>query len=273
MFTIRIADTLIRIENQYQFIEDYCRNYIVKDVQSDFTVAVSDADIMAERSGQCSGHSDYLEILAVYRKICEKLIDRGIVLFHASALMIDNEAVLFAAPSGTGKSTHARIWRETFGGRVTMINDDKPLIAIKNASASVNGSANDGVSASVNGSANDGVNDSINNSVSDSTQNSAKCIVYGTPWCGKHGLENNISAPLSAVFWVKRGTDNVVTSPDNRSAFAHVLNQIYRPNDEALMRKTLLLAGKLLENVKFFEITCNMEKEAAVAAYNAVFGK
>ena len=32
--------------------------------------------------------------------------------------------------SGTGKSTHARLWRETFGDRAVMVNDDKPLLRI-----------------------------------------------------------------------------------------------------------------------------------------------
>lgn len=257
MFTIRIADTVIQIDNQYQFIEDYCRNYIIKDVPPDITVAVNEAEIVAEMGKYCCQSMDYLETLAVYRKICEKLIDRDIVLFHSSALMIEGKAVLFSAPSGTGKSTHARIWRETFGERVTMINDDKPLISIGRTEVKTVGRADDTTA---------GGADNI-------TIGRVPVRVYGTPWCGKHSLENNISAPLSAVFWLKQGKDNSVVGLDDRSAFAHILNQIYRPNDEVLMRKTIMLAGRLLENVEFFEITCNMEKEAAITAYNAVFGK
>ena len=37
--------------------------------------------------------------------------------------------------NGTGKSTHARLWRETFGDRVWMINDDKPLLRIESEGA------------------------------------------------------------------------------------------------------------------------------------------
>lgn len=63
--------------------------------------------------------------------------------------MINNSAILFTAPSGTGKSTHTRMWQECFGERVTVINDDKPLIKI----------------------------------------NDSEAVIYGTPWCGKHGIE------------------------------------------------------------------------------------
>ena len=148
----------------------------------------------------------------------------------------EGKAVLFLAPSGTGKSTHAAIWREYFGEKVTMINDDKPLVSVK------------------------------------SDAGDTHIRVYGTPWCGKHGIENNISAPVSAVFLLKRGTNNVAKSLDLKSAFPYILNQIYRPRDERLMRKTLILAGKLAENVNIFEMKCNMEKEAAKVAYEAAFG-
>lgn len=46
-------------------------------------------------------------------------------------LEIDGKAYMFSAPSGTGKSTHAKLWRDCFGDRVTMINDDKPLIKFR----------------------------------------------------------------------------------------------------------------------------------------------
>lgn len=50
----------------------------------------------------------------------------GIVL-HASAVALDGRAYLFSAPSGTGKSTHTRLWcREYPDAKV--FNDDKPAL-------------------------------------------------------------------------------------------------------------------------------------------------
>lgn len=69
----------------------------------------------------------YLETLAVYRKIVTRLVFSDILLIHGSAIAVDGKAYLFTAPSGTGKSTHTRMWREYFKDRAVMVNDDKPL--------------------------------------------------------------------------------------------------------------------------------------------------
>ena len=54
----------------------------------------------------------YLETMAVYRKIEDKLLDYDTILFHGSAVAVDGVGYLFTAKSGTGKSTHTRLWRE-----------------------------------------------------------------------------------------------------------------------------------------------------------------
>ena len=114
MFTIRVADTFIQINERYQYIKQYCRNYIVDDVTPEMVIEVSDEEIKAEQSDEYTSSPDYLETLAVYRKICERLVDKGIILVHSSVLMVDGEAVMFLAPSGTGKSTHTRLWRQVY---------------------------------------------------------------------------------------------------------------------------------------------------------------
>ena len=64
-----------------------------------------------------------METLAVYRKMA----DYDTVLLHGSAIAVDDEGYFFTAKSGTGKSTHARLWREMLGDRAVMINDDNRL--------------------------------------------------------------------------------------------------------------------------------------------------
>ena len=49
--------------------------------------------------------------------------------FHASAVSYRKQVMLFAAPSKTGKSTHAHLWK-TFNQEVFILNDDKPLIRL-----------------------------------------------------------------------------------------------------------------------------------------------
>lgn len=53
----------------------------------------------------------------------------GFIPIHASAISLNNSSIIFSAPSGTGKSTHANLWLNTFENAI-YINDDKPLISI-----------------------------------------------------------------------------------------------------------------------------------------------
>ena len=46
---------------------------------------------------------------------------------HSSVIVKDGRAVMFLGESGTGKSTHTRLWRENIGGAV-LLNDDSPFV-------------------------------------------------------------------------------------------------------------------------------------------------
>lgn len=49
------------------------------------------------------------------------------VAIHSSVIVKDGGAVLFLGESGTGKSTHTRLWRENIEG-AKLLNDDSPII-------------------------------------------------------------------------------------------------------------------------------------------------
>lgn len=53
------------------------------------------------------------------------------ILLHSSAVVKDNYAYLFSAPSGTGKSTHTSLWLQEFSDAY-ILNDDKPAILLIN---------------------------------------------------------------------------------------------------------------------------------------------
>lgn len=131
----KIANKVVEINSMYNEVHDYCYDYIT-DEEVDYYINIEYSDIEYEREKQNDKNTNkkytdmYLEILAVYRKIAEKMIDYDTILFHGSAIAVDGEAYIFTAKSGTGKSTHTKLWRECFGDKVTMINDDKPLLKI-----------------------------------------------------------------------------------------------------------------------------------------------
>ena len=128
----RIADAEIEIAFTENYTEIICRDYEVKaEGKPDFVIEVTDEEVEREKKKSEPGASKgIIESLAIYRKLCEKILDRNCVLFHCSAVAVDGKAYLFTAASGTGKSTHTRMWRQHFGGRAVMVNDDKPILRI-----------------------------------------------------------------------------------------------------------------------------------------------
>ena len=137
----KIAGKNIKINSIYQDVHDYCKEYIsIGNV--DFKVTTTLEDIKNEQKNSDEENilenkkiikysEGYLEELAVYRKIVEKLIDYNTILLHGSVISIDGEGFLFTAKSGTGKSTHTKLWREFLGEKAIMVNDDKPLLKIE----------------------------------------------------------------------------------------------------------------------------------------------
>ena len=125
------AGKAVEVNSLYEKVHEYCADYKT-DAPADFEVVISDDDIEYEREhAERKGYADgYLEELAVYRKISEKMPFYDTILFHGSVVAVDGAAYMFTAASGTGKSTHAALWREYFGDRAVMVNDDKPLLHI-----------------------------------------------------------------------------------------------------------------------------------------------
>lgn len=198
MFQIKIAEHIFHVDNRYSYVEQLCRDYLTAE-PAQIYISVSEEEILKENRDGGSWSDAYLEALAVYRKICETLLEEDIVLFHCSALEIDGKAYLFTAPSGTGKSTHTRLWRETFGERVTMINDDKPLLKITDK----------------------------------------EIRVFGTPYGGKDGLQSNTQAPVAGIVVLYQSVANTISRLTAREAYPVLLNQTYRRNDMQGMIKTM----------------------------------
>ncbi len=241
-FNICLADRVIAVSALYESTRDFCSEYLT-DGEADFSVCVELTDIIAEdkksddereREGlkPYKYSPAYLETLALYRKIAEKMSEFDTILFHGSAIMLDGEAYIFTAKSGTGKSTHTRLWREVFGERAVMINDDKPLISFK-----------DGVP-----------------------------TVYGTPWCGKHSLGSNSSAKIKAVCILHRGEKNTISKIPPELAIPELFIQTYRFSDPAGMQRVLAMLDSLTRSVGIYTLFCNMNPEAALVAYEGMKG-
>lgn len=70
------------------------------------------------------------EYLATGRSFYYQLLKYNGMMLHASAVVVDGRAYLFSAPCGTGKSTHTKIWLDSFE-HAYILNDDKPALRLE----------------------------------------------------------------------------------------------------------------------------------------------
>lgn len=204
MFKMKLAGFTFLVDNQFGYVADLCQDYSV-DSKEDFSISVTEEEREFENQDGGNWPAWYLESLAIYRKICEKLVSSNILLFHCSALSLDGKAVLFTGPSGTGKSTHARLWREHFKNKVITINDDKPLLSFEK--------------------------DHI--------------TVWGTPYGGKDNLQTNTKAMVQAIVVLKQAKENRIRKMTPHEAFPYLIRQTYRSRNTADMIHTLDLVQEL----------------------------
>ena len=235
-FRIKTAGRTAAVRARYETTRSFCKDYLCTD-ESDFSVEITAADTAFEqaeniRLGQGPGNDPdpYLETIALLRKVSEKLMEYDTLLFHGSVVAVDGVGYLFTAPSGTGKSTHTRLWRELLGDRAVMVNDDKPFLRITETGV----------------------------------------LACGSPWNGKHKLDTNTSVPLKAICVLERGEENRIRQIPAREALTELFQQSYRPRNTRQMGRYMDLLDRLSRSVTFYRMACNMDLEAAQMAYGAM---
>ena len=137
MFCVQIAEVLVAIENCYAFTERLCADYIVDALpdECNFLVSATPEETAAENSDEGTFSPAYCESLALYRKICTRMLDYDAFLLHAAVVSYAGRGFAFAAKSGTGKSTHVAQWMRVLGDDVTVVNGDKPILRWRNGGA------------------------------------------------------------------------------------------------------------------------------------------
>lgn len=239
-FTIEIAGLVTRVQPLFQSTREYCRPYLTEKEPS-FCVEVSAEDLteqqmLLEREAVEEGlkirkfKDPFLERATIQRRIADRLVLQNTLMMHGSCVAVDGKAYLFTAPCGTGKSTHTRLWREVFGQRAIMVNDDMPFLQI----------TPEGV------------------------------LAYGSPWSGKHGLATNACVPLKGICWLHRGKENVIARMDMERGIPILRHQVHTPEDPALEQRTQCMVDVLAQKVPVWEMYCNKDREAALASHGAM---
>ena len=200
-FVMEVAGLVTHVQPMFFSTREYCRPYLTEREPEFFIEVTGEAlirqqavlDQEADEEGlrRRKFTDPFLERMVIQEKIAEKLLERGTLLLHGSAVAVDGQAYLFTAPCGTGKSTHTRLWRERFGDRAVMVNDDKVFLELRK----------EGVWA------------------------------YGSPWTGKHGIGTNISVPLKGICFLQRGTENQIQKAEPQKWLSELIHQCFLPEE------------------------------------------
>lgn len=170
--------------------------------------------------------------VALGRCLLNALPTFGGLTFHSSAITYEGWALLFAAPSGTGKSTQTGLWRRYYPAETSYINDDTPIIRRKDGALHA----------------------------------------FGSPWAGTSGINGNISAPIKAIIYVERGSDNSLRglNPTERllRAMCAVREQLF-PLPAELQNA---LVFEVAEEIPAYVLSCDISRGAVEAVKSRLFG-
>ena len=239
-FLMEIAGLTGQVESLFESTRDYCRKYLAEG-KPDFAVPVSREDLAFEQEAlrqealeegiKVRVFTDpFLERTAIQRKFAEYLFDRDVLMTHGSTVAVDGNAFLFTAKCGTGKSTHTRLWRQVFGDRAVMVNDDKPFLKLTETGV----------------------------------------LACGSPWSGKHGLDTNITVPLQGICILERGKENQIHRISSEEALPMLLHQSYCPLAPEKRTRFEEQVRFLAETVPLWHMYCNMDPSAAEVSHQAM---
>lgn len=160
-------------------------------------------------------------------------IEHSTLLLHSSTVVKEGKAYMFLGKSGTGKSTHSRMWLESFKDAY-LLNDDHPIIRY---------------------------------------WPNGEVVAYGSPWSGKTPCYKNLEAPVAAIVRIKRAPYNKLTKLSNIKAYASLISTISGVQWCSRMAdyKSKALES-VITSVSSFEIECLPENGAAVCCWEGIHG-
>jgi len=222
-FKIEIADIVVEINAFNETTLKYCSDFLA-DKESNYVITMTKEDLENEKhineDGKVYANE---EISALYRKIADIFVEEDILVMHGSSFKVGNNAFIVTAHSGVGKSTHVNLLKEYLGKDFEYINDDKPLLEVKDEltlySSPWNGKERRG--------------------------------------------SNNSAPLRSIIFLNRGLTNTYKKLNNSGDIYFRLLSQIYLPRDKAKREKALSLIDILLKRISFYEINVNTDISSA----------
>jgi hypothetical protein len=142
---------------------------------------------------------------------------------HASVTVLDGQALLFLGVSGTGKSTHSRLWRKFVPG-ATLLNDDEPIVRV----------LEDG-----------------------------EVRVYGCPWSGSTPCYKNESARVKAFVYLHQSPENKLSRLRGRDSFDAIYSSsAFLHSDKVRHLAMFDTVADVLERIPVYRLDCRPDEEA-----------
>lgn len=227
----RIADFPVKMNCVSRFMRELAITYeeTVDDNEKFIDLCYQEEDLK-EQMDMGIGMFEYNYTLVQW---VQRLVDEEAFCFHSSALSVDGEGIMFSANSGTGKSTHARLWKEFIKDhQIIQLNDDKPVIRFKDG----------------------------------------RPWVYGTPWSGKHCIHQNGKAPAKALVFLEQAPENSIQRIPPEKAFELVFPQVIGGKRDAKQVYDLMtLLDRFIRSIPVYKLKCNISKEAAELSYHTIW--
>lgn len=161
-------------------------------------------------------------------------VGHNVTPVHSSAIVCNGRAVLFLGESGTGKSTHTRLWRENIDGAV-LLNDDSPFIGFVDGRATAFGAPWSG-----------------------------KTPCYKQEHYPIAAIVRLSQAPHNAIRPLRSVHAIGALLPSLTPAFGY---------DDELQDRMLATLSKIISQVPVYHLECLPDAAAARLSYDTVFGK
>lgn len=233
-FFVKIAGICIKIKTIFPETRKRFQNYECSGkIFPEMIIETTLEDLIKECRKGINQRGEYLETLSLLRKLGERLPEAECMLIHGAAVEYKNRGYLFAAPSGTGKSTHILLWRKFLGNNVKIINGDKPVLSFRNKN---------------------------------------EVLICGSPWAGKERLQKNCMVSLAGICILRQGTSNRIMRISGKKAVEGLFKQIYLPRSTEAAEKTLELLDRLLDGTPIYYLECDMSEQAVKASFEEMTG-
>ncbi|MBQ9545440.1 MAG: hypothetical protein IJV00_09980, partial [Clostridia bacterium] len=126
-FSAVIAGVGVEVRCRSERCRSFFSDYEAPVASPELVLSVGESELERVARDAPGNSPEYTEFIALYEPLARFMPSHGGFVFHGACVSFEKGGYLFTAPSGTGKTTHIRLWRNYLGGNVDIVNGDKPI--------------------------------------------------------------------------------------------------------------------------------------------------